>query len=52
MNSFEAMGQAKLDAAEGQRQLSQDFSRWLGRVAVKWLDAVTRHLPEGRAMPW
>lgn len=52
MNSFEAMGQAQLDAAEGQRQISVAFSQWLGRIALKWLDVATRHLPEGRAMPW
>lgn len=51
MNGFEAMGQAQLDAAEGQRQLSLAFSRWVGRLATRWLNAVVRHMPE-RAMPW
>ena len=51
MNSFEAMGQAHLDAAEGQIQLSRMFSAWLKQVATRWLNAVVRHMPE-RAMPW
>ena len=51
MNSFDAMGQAHLDAAEGHIQLSYLFGGWLKQVATSWLDAVIRHMPE-RAMPW
>ena len=52
MNSFEAMGQGMLDAAEGQRLLSAAFARWVGQKTMRLLDALARHLPEGKATPW
>ncbi len=52
MNSFEIMGQARLDAAEGQRVLAIAAMRWLRQAAVKLIDAVGRHLPESKTAPW
>jgi hypothetical protein len=52
MKSFEMMGQARLDAAEGQRVIGLGVMRWLRQAAIKLIDAVCRHLPESRTAPW
>ncbi len=52
MNSFEIMGQAQLDAAEGQRLLAIAAMQWLRTATVKLVDAVGRHLPQGKTAPW
>lgn len=45
MNSFDAMGHAQLQAAEGQRQLATALARWVGTLANRLLFTVGRHLP-------
>lgn len=48
MNSFKAIGEARLLATEGQRQLTAA----LGRLIVRAVDAICRHLPETKSTPW
>lgn len=52
MNSFEMMGQARLDAAEGQRLLAIATLRWLRHAGVRLIDAIGRYLPESKTAPW
>ena len=52
MNSFEIMGQARMDAAEGQRLMAIALGRWLRQTTVKLVNAVGRYLPESKATPW
>ncbi len=52
MNSLEIMGQARLDAAEGQRLIGIATMRWLRRAAIRLVDAVCRYLPENQTAPW
>jgi hypothetical protein len=52
MNSFEAMGQAQLLAAEGQRQIARQVAAAIGRLLARLLDGVARHLPESKSTPW
>jgi hypothetical protein len=52
MNSFEAMGTARLQAAEGQRQIAAIIARAIGRGLLRAVDLVGRNLPEGKSTPW
>ncbi len=52
MNGFEAMGQARLEAAEGQRQLAALFARAAGAMLARILDRFFRHLPTNKSTPW
>ena len=52
MNSFEAMGEARLLAAEGQKELSKALARAIGAMFVRLLDRLGRHLPANKATPW
>ncbi len=52
MNSFEIIGQARLDAAEGQRIIALATLRWIKQSFVKLVDAIGRHLPESKTAPW
>ena len=52
MNSFDAMGQAQLLAAEGQRQIAAAIARGIGQALLRALDAIGRHLPQSKAAPW
>lgn len=52
MNSFEIIGQAQLDAAEGQRIMAVAAMQWLRKAGVKLIDAVGRYLPESKTAPW
>lgn len=52
MNSFEIMGQAHLDVAEGQRLMAIATMQWLRKTGVKLIDAVGRYLPESKTAPW
>lgn len=52
MNSFEIIGQAGIDAAEGQRLIALAAMQWLKQASVKLIDAIGRHLPESKTAPW
>jgi hypothetical protein len=52
MNHFEIIGQARLDAAEGQRMMALAAMRWLRKTTVKLIDAIGRYLPESKTAPW
>lgn len=45
MNTFDAMGHAQLQAAEGNRQLASALARWVGTLANRVLFALGRHIP-------
>lgn len=45
MNTFDAMGQAQLQAAEGNRQLASALANWIGSTANRVLSTLGRHFP-------
>ncbi len=45
MNTFDAMGHAQLQAADGNRQLAIALSRWIGSIANRVLGMLGRHIP-------
>ena len=52
MNSFEAAGEARLLAAEGQRQIAAAIARGLGRMMKRLIDTLGRHLSQGKVTPF
>ncbi|HYZ64533.1 MAG TPA: hypothetical protein VE650_18940 [Acetobacteraceae bacterium] len=52
MISFETIGAAQLLAVEGQQQMARELARAVGRVLVRMLDRIGRHLPQGNMAPW
>lgn len=45
MNTFDAMGHAQMQAADGNRQLAAALARWIGSIANRVLFAIGRHIP-------
>lgn len=52
MNSFEAIGEARLRAAEGQQALAALIARRFGRALLRALDFLAKHIPENKTAPW
>jgi hypothetical protein len=52
MNSFEQIGSAQLLAYEGQRHLARALAAAIGRVLLRFADAMGRNLSQTKATPW